>query len=156
GIISTLAGTGEAGFSGDGGPATKAKLQGPYGVCVDEMGDVYIADQRNNRIRRVGREGTISTVAGCGRRGFDGDGGPAIAASLAGPDATVVSGKGVLYIADSGNHRVRMVAPDGVITTFAGTGKGYAGDGGSAMRAQLNVPASLAFDLAGNLLVGDF
>jgi len=154
--ISTLAGTGEAGFSGDGGPAAKAKLHGPYGVSVDDLGNVYIADQRNNRIRKVSRDGMISTVAGNGQRGSKGDGGPAIEASLAGGDATATNRQGVLYIADSGNHRVRMVAPDGVITTIAGTEKGYSGDGGPAVRARLNVPASLAFDLAGNLLVGDF
>jgi sugar lactone lactonase YvrE len=156
GIISTLAGTGEAGFSGDCGPATKAKLQGPYGVCVDNRGNIYIADQRNNRIRKVGRDGTISTVAGNGQRGFTGDGGPAIDASLAGADATAVSGDGVLYIADSRNHRVRKVTADGLITTIAGTEKGYAGDGGPAVQARLNVPAALGFDLSGNLLVGDF
>jgi sugar lactone lactonase YvrE len=156
GTIATLAGTGEPGFGGDGGPAAKARLQGPYGVSVDRHGNVYVADQRNNRVRKITAEGLISTVAGNGKRRFEGDGGPATAAALAGPDATVSDEEGNLYIADSGNHRVRKVSPDGTITTVAGTEQGFAGDRGPAVRARLNLPAALALDPKGNLYVGDF
>lgn len=156
GTIITLAGTGEAGDAGDGGPAVKARLRGPYGVSVDRHGNVYVADQRNHRIRRIARDGTISTVAGTGKRGSSGDGGPATAASLDGADATVTDTDGNLYIADSGNHRVRKVSTAGTITTIAGTTRGYSGDGGPAVGAQLNLPAALALDGAGNLYVGDF
>jgi sugar lactone lactonase YvrE len=156
GTITTLAGTGEPGSAGDGGPAAKAQLQGPYGVSVDRHGNVYVADQRNNRVRKVAPDGTLSTVAGNGKRAFAGDGGPAAAASLSGPNATVSDEEGNLYIADSGNHRVRKVAPDGTITTVAGTEKGYTGDGGQAVQAKLNLPAALALDPKGNLYVGDF
>jgi sugar lactone lactonase YvrE len=156
GKIATLAGTGEPGFSGDGGPAAKAQLHGPYGVSVDLHGNVYVADQRNNRVRKITADGTISTIAGNGKRAFEGDGGPAVVAALAGPDATVSDADGNLYLADSGNHRVRKVSPDGIITTFAGTEQGYAGDGGPAVGAKLNLPAALALDNKGSLFIGAF
>jgi sugar lactone lactonase YvrE len=156
GIMSTIAGTGVAGHSGDGGPATEAKLNGPYGVAVDNKGNLYVADQRNNRVRKIGPDGVITTLAGTDRRAFDGDDGPANKASLAGPDAMLVDDLGNVIIADSGNHRIRRVTPNGVITTIAGTTQGYSGDGGPALKAQLNVPAALALDAKGNLYVGDF
>src|SRR5204863_9151586 len=99
GLIGTLAGKGEAGFGGDGGAATSAKLNGPYGVGVDKEGNVYVADQRNNRIRKISTKGVISTVAGKGRRGFGGDGGPAVEASLTGPNDMLVDHAGNLLIA---------------------------------------------------------
>jgi sugar lactone lactonase YvrE len=157
GTISTLAGTGERGDGGDGGPAGKAKLFGPYGVRADRNGNVYIADQRNNRIRKVAAGGTIITVAGNGRRSGQGDGGPAIEAGLAGPNDMVVDDADNLLIADAGNNRIRRVRRDGSITTIAGTGDaGYDGDGGPAVNARLNHPSALALDGAGNLYVGDF
>jgi len=162
GTISTLAGSGEAGFGGDGGPALKAKLRGPYGVKADKHGNVYIADQQNNRIRKVTPDGTMTTVAGNGKREFSGDGGPATQAGLAGPNDMVLDDAGNLIIADSGHDRIRKVTADGIISTVAGTGirsKGegsYSGDGGPAVKAQLNHPSSLVFDAAGNLYVGDF
>jgi tetratricopeptide (TPR) repeat protein/sugar lactone lactonase YvrE len=163
GTITTLAGTGEPGYAGDGGPAVRAKLWGPYGVRADRHGNVFIADQRNHRVRKVAPDGTITTVAGDGRRGGDGDGGPAIRASLSGPNDMVADGEGNLYIADAGNSRVRRVAPDGTITTVAGTGRvryngesGYDGDGGPATLARLSHPSSLALDAEGNLYIGDF
>jgi sugar lactone lactonase YvrE len=155
GTITTFAGTGEPGFGGDGGPAVRAQLNSPYGVSVDRHGQVFVADQRNHRIRMVNLSGTITTIAGDGRKGFAGDGGPAVRAALDHPDATVSDNNGNLYIAEGGNHRVRKVDPDGKITTVAGTARGYSGDGGPAAKAKLNVPGSLAIDPQGNLFVGD-
>jgi sugar lactone lactonase YvrE len=163
GVISTLAGSGEAGFGGDGGPATHAKMHGPYGVQVDKDGNVYVADQGNNRIRKISPKGRITTVAGNGRRGFAGDGGPATDASLSGPNDMLIDAAGHLIIADSGNHRLRKVNHSGIISTIAGTGKlryngasGLSGDGGPALQARFNHPSTLVQDAAGNLYVGDF
>jgi DNA-binding CsgD family transcriptional regulator/sugar lactone lactonase YvrE len=151
-------GSKSSGYSGDGGPAlaaTLAVLRGS-GIAVDSMGNVFIADSGNGRIRMVSREGTIETVAGTGARGFSGDGGPATAATLFAPVALAVSADGSLYIADTNNHRVRMVDHSGNIFTIAGSGvAGYAGDRGSARDAQLNLPLGLAFDRAGNLYIAD-
>jgi sugar lactone lactonase YvrE len=156
GTISTVAGTGRAGFSGDGAPATAAELDRPYGVAVDGAGCVYIADHNNHRIRRITPDGTISTFAGTGEPGSEGDGADAGSAQLKEPHAVVVDGTGALYIADAGNHRVRRVAPDGTISTVAGTGQeGFGGDGGAAEAAQLNCPAAVALDSAGCLYIGD-
>jgi sugar lactone lactonase YvrE len=156
GINTTYAGNGVPGHAGDQGPAVDARLNGPYGVAVDARGIVYVADQRNNRVRAIRPDGHITTLAGTGRRGFGGDGGPAAQAELAGPDAVLGDDQGNVLIADSGNHRIRKVAPNGSITTLAGTTEGYAGDGGPATEAQLRLPASLALDTSGNLYVGDF
>ena len=141
GIITTMAGNGEIGFSGDGGPAVEAWLNTPLGVTVDEAGNVYIADWGNHRIRRVDGSGIITTIAGTGERGFSGDGGPAVEASLWHPEGVTVDGGGNLYIADWGNHRIRRVDGSGVITTIAGIGEsGFGGDGGPAAGAWLNTP----------------
>ncbi len=154
GTISTIAGTGERGFGGDGGPATEAQLNSPAGVAVDNLGNLFIAD--GHRIRKVDSSGTISTVAGTGERGFGGDGGPAVQAQLASPPAVAVDGAGNLYIADSGNNRIRMVDSTGTISTVAGTGeRGFGGDGGPATEAQLNSPTGVALDGAGNLYIVD-
>ena len=156
GIITTIAGTGERGFSGDGGPADAAQLDVPEGVAVDGSGNLYIADKLNNRIRRVDISGIITTIVGTGVRGFRGDGGPAIAAQLNLPGKIAVDSAGNLYIADSFNHRVRQVDRFGNISTIAGTGgEGYSGDGGPAIAAQLNYPQGLALDGAGNLYIAD-
>ena len=122
GIITTVAGTGDAGFSGDGGPATSARLSGPRGVALDDAGNLYIADRDNNRIRKVDTSGTITTVAGTGDAGFSGDGGPALSATLNGPSGVALDGAGNLYIAEFGNSRIRKVDTSGTITTVAGTG----------------------------------
>ena len=138
GVITTIAGTGVRGFSGDGGPAVEAKLDGPSGIAVDGAGNVYIADRGNDRIRRVDGAGVITTIAGTGVRGFSGDGGPAVEAKLDGPSGIAVDGAGNVYIADYNNHRVRRVDGAGIITTIAGTGvRGFSGDGGPAVEAEL-------------------
>ena len=156
GLISTFAGTGEDGESGDGGPAIEAELCYPAGVATDTAGNVYVADRWNHRVRRIDTEGTIATVAGTGSPGGNGDGGPAIEAQLAYPVAVATDPSGNLYIAEGGSHRIRKVNVDGVITRFAGTGRaGYSGDGGPAARARLANPAGVAADAAGNVYVAD-
>ena len=156
GDISTLVGTGEAGADGDGGPAADARLRLPMGVAVDSEGSVYIADTYNHRIRKVTPEGIISTIAGAGVSGFDGDGGLGTAALLASPTGIAVASDGTLYIADTRNHRVRKLAVDGTITTFAGTGAaGFNGDGGPATLARLNNPRDVAVSADGKLYIVD-
>jgi cysteine-rich repeat protein len=156
GSITTIAGTGVCGFRGDGGPATAALLAEPSGVAVDGAGNVYIADRGNHRIRKVDSAGVISTVAGSGAMGFDGDGGAATVAMLSSPGGIGVDGLGALYIADTGNHRIRHVAPDGQISTFAGTGDPYSSeDGGLATEASLRSPEAVFVDLAGSVYIAD-
>ena len=157
GEITAFAGTGTEGFSGDGGLATAAELEDPRDVAVDGSGNVYIADQWNNRIRKVDTStGIITTVAGNGTRGFAGDGGQATAAQINRPRGVGVDGSGNLYIADSGNERIRKVDTSGIITTVAGTGTtGFSGDGGQATAAQLNRPHGVAVDGTGNLYIAD-
>ncbi len=157
GRISTVAGTGVKGFLGDGGPATAARLDRPFGVAVDSAGVLYIADYNNNRIRRVTADGKIATVAGTGAKDFGGDGGPAVSARLRGPYGVAVDAAGDLYIADTENHRVRKVTADGKIATVAGTGtKDFGGDGGPAVSARLNTPVAVAVDSAGVLYIADY
>jgi len=157
GTISTVAGTGTSGYSGDGGPATSAQLKQPSGVAVDSSGHLYIADSTNHRIRRVGPLGNIGTVAGTGTEGYSGDGGPATGAQLSSPTGVAVDSSGHLYIADYSNHRIRRVGPLGNIGTVAGTGTvGYSGDGGPAASAQLRYPYGVAVDSSGNLYIAEF
>lgn len=158
GTIVTLAGSGTAGYSGDGGPAAAAQLSQPGGLAIDSEGNLYIADAGASVIRKVdARSGMISTVAGTGKAGFAGDQGPAIAAQLNSPRGVSVDTQGNLFIADTGNQRVReLAARNGIITTIAGNGsKGYSGDGGPSARAQLNKPYAIAIDAAGNLYIAD-
>ena len=156
GTITTIAGSGKQGYSGDDGPAIHAKLSGPTGVAVDGAGNLYIADRLNERIRRVDAAGTITTFAGTGETGYSGDNGPAVRARLDLPFRVAVDGAGILYIADRNNHCIRRVDAAGTITTFAGTGEpGYSGDGGPAVRAQLGLPHGVAVDGAGNLYIAD-
>ena len=157
GTISTIAGTGVAGYSGDGGPATAAQLRQPSGVAVDASGYVYVADTQNHRVRRIDAGGTIETIAGTGVPGFDGDGGPAIGARVSYPFRVAVDTSGVVYFADTDNHRIRRIDPDGTIGTIAGNGvKGYGGDGASAPAALLDEPAGVAVDGAGFLYIADW
>jgi streptogramin lyase len=147
GVITTVAGNGTFGFSGDGGPATAASLSNPVGVAVDAAGNVLIADPNNFRIRRVDAvTGVITTVAGSGTFGFSGDGGPATAANLSGPFGVAVDAAGNVLIADRSNQRIRRVdAVTGVITTAAGNGaSGFSGDGGPATAASLSCPLAVA------------
>jgi sugar lactone lactonase YvrE len=157
GSITLIAGTGAGGFSGDGGPATAAKLNDPNGIALDAAGNLYIADASNNRIRKVTTAGIINTVAGYGASmGPSGDGGPAAAAQLFIPNSVAFDSEGNLYIADTGHSRIRKVTPAGIISTVVGNGiSGYNGDGGPATAAQLAMPASVAFDSAGNLYIAD-
>ena len=147
GIITVVAGNRLRGYGGDGGPAARAALRLPVGVVLDRQGNLYIADDNNHRIRRVDRQGIITTVAGNGVPAFAGDGGPATAASLNSPRFLALDQAGNLYISDSNNHRVRKVTPAGIISTFAGNGRrGFSGDGGQARDASLDSPAGLAVD----------
>ena len=153
GIISTAAGNGAYGFSGDGGPATSAALYDPSGVAADAAGNLYIADTFNQRIRKVSPSGIISTVAGWGM-GVDGS--PATSAWLGIPSGVAVDAAGNLYIADSSDNRIRKVNPSGIISTVAGiVARGFSGDGGPATSAALNAPNGVAVDGAGNLYIAD-
>jgi uncharacterized protein (TIGR03437 family) len=155
GIITTLAGNGTQGYSGDGGPATSAELNGPYRVTVDLAGNVYIPDSSNCRIRKVSPNGTITTIAGNGVPGYSGDGGPATSAELTYPEAVAFDSAGNYYIADKANV-VRKVDPSGTITTAAGTGvSGYTGDGGPATSATLDGPVGVQVDSSGALYISD-
>jgi sugar lactone lactonase YvrE len=156
GIITTVAGNGQNGYSGDGGAATNASLEGPFGVACDTSGNLFIADLFNNRIRKVDTNGIITTVAGNGGAGYSGDGGAATNASLYYPEGVAVDTMGNLYIADYQNSRIRKVNTNGIITTVAGKiGFGYSGDGGAATNATLYLPTAVAFDASGNLYIAD-
>ncbi|HEX2204190.1 MAG TPA: RHS repeat-associated core domain-containing protein, partial [Longimicrobium sp.] len=165
GTISTFAGEGQCGTPrnptppadlGDGSPADRAVLQDPYGLAVGPDGTVYIADTRHNRIRRVGADGIIHTIAGTGVGGFGGDGGAARDALLSSPWGVEVGPDGSLYVSDTGNQRVRRIDPDGVITTIAGNGEiGFSGDGGPATAARLNDPSDVGFGPDGSVYIPD-
>ena len=157
GTISLIAGTGEAGFAGDGGPATAARFDRAYGVAVDSLGNIYIADSGNDRIRKISPAGDISTVAGTGEAGFAGDGGPATSAQLNGPDCVAVDRLGNVFFVDMANNRVREISVStGDISTVAGPGTmGDLGDGGSATSAFIGQPYGIALDQAGNLYLAD-
>ena len=158
GIITTVAGSGVPGFAGDGGAATSAQINGPYGVAVGAGGSLYIADTGNNVVRKVSPDGAIRTVAGTGTPGYLGDGGAALSAWLNAPEAVAVDAEGDLYIADTFNGRIRRVGTDGVIATVAGVGSTgiYSGDGGPARSAAISLPTDVALDGAGTLYLADF
>jgi sugar lactone lactonase YvrE len=156
GIIATVAGNGTNSYSGDGGAATNASLNKPYGVACDAFGNLYIADQANSRIRKVDINGIITTVAGNGTNGYSGDGGAATNASLYALTGLAFDAFGNLYIADQANSRIRKVDINGIITTVAGNGNySYSGDGGAATNASLYSPYGVAFDVFGNLYIAD-
>jgi sugar lactone lactonase YvrE len=159
-VISTIAGTGFVGFSGDGGPATAARLYTPFGLAIDASGNLYVCDDDNYRIRRIdAASGIITTVAGNGQNDFSGDGGPATAAALGETSGVAVDASGNLYIADPRGRIRRVDATTGIITTVAGTGSVLAdaplGDGGRATAATLFLPEGVAVDAVGNLYIAD-
>lgn len=156
GSITTIAGTGTPGFSGDGAVATSAQLQAPTAVAVDGLGRVFIADTGNNRIRLIDLDGSISTIAGTGAGGFSGDGGPALLAQISTPLGVAVDGLGHVFIADGDNNRIRRIDIDGTIATIAGNGiADYTGDGAQATSAALNGPFGVAVDGQGRIVVAD-
>ncbi len=155
-FISTAAGNGSPGYSGDGGPATNASLNDPHGMMLDAAGNLFIADTSNNRIRKVGIDGNITTVAGNGTNGYSGDGGAATNASLNSPIGVVADASGNLFIADSLNSVIRKVDTNGLITTVAGNGTvGHSGDGSQATNASLYYTHGMAVDTAGNLFLSE-
>jgi len=155
-IITTIAGNGTAGYSGDGGAATGATVNQPTTLAVDASGNIYIADANNNVIRKVNTSGIITTIAGNGTAGYSGDGGSATSASLNLPFGVRVDAAGNLYIADANNNVIRKVNTSGIITTVAGTGVGgYSGDSGPATSAQLNFCTGVAVDAIGNIYISD-
>jgi DNA-binding beta-propeller fold protein YncE len=171
GTIRTVAGSGLPGFSGDGGPATQARLDFPLGIAIDAAGNVFFADGANSRIRKVSPDGTITTVAGSGPTGPDmgyasGDGGPALQARMRGPLCLAVDGAGNLFETEQDpaataaytgpKSQVRKISPDGIITSVACNGvRGFSGDSGPAVAASLDLPRGVAVDSAGNLYVAD-
>jgi sugar lactone lactonase YvrE len=156
GRITTIAGTGAQGFSGDAGPATAATLDSPQGLALDAAGNLYIADTHNHRIRKLDlTSGLITTIAGS-TPGFSGDNAPATASQLDLPTALALDPANDLYVADTGNHRIRKIAASGLITTIAGNGtQGFSGDAGPAISAAIDSPAGIALDSASNLYLAD-
>jgi hypothetical protein len=156
GIISTVAGNGTQGYSGDGGPATSAELTDPENITVDSSGNLYIADTYGNRIRKVNTSGTISTFAGTGTAGYNGDNIAATSAQLSAPYDVITDTSGNVYISDTNNNRVRKVSASGIITTIAGTGTAsFGGDGGAATSAYINGAIQISMDTSGNLYIAD-
>jgi len=156
-VISTFAGTGERGFSGDGQPAIAAQINDPFGVVRGPDGALWFCEYTGQRIRKIARDGTLSTVAGTGTAGYEGDGGPALQASFDKPHEVRFDAAGNCYIADMMNNAIRRIdAKTGVIATFAGNRqKGYSGDGGPASEASLSSPHSIQFGPDGDLYICD-
>ncbi|HYE98048.1 MAG TPA: hypothetical protein VEJ18_04010 [Planctomycetota bacterium] len=155
--VETFAGTGQAGTTGDGGPAARAQVNNPFGVVRGPDGAVYFCEYDGQVVRRVGPDGTITTVAGSGEKGYAGDGGPALKAAFNKPHEIRFDPRGDLYIADMANHAIRKVdLKSGVVSTVAGNGQaGYAGDGGPAAQSRLKQPHSLQFGPGGDLYICD-
>lgn len=157
-IMITYAGTGDAGYSGDGGPANAAELQMPSGVCRDAAGNIYICDENNNVVRKINATThIITTIAGTGAGSYSGDGGPAVNATLFAPFRCAIDHAGNLYISDKNNSRIRKItAGTGIISTIVGLGvSGYSGDGGLAIHAAIGLPAEMAIDSIGNIYFAD-
>ena len=156
-VISTLAGNGTGGFSGDGNGASLEELFSPSSIARDNSGNLYIADAFNNRIRKINTNGIISTIAGTGAAAYSGDGSAATAAALNSPYGIAVDGTGNIYVSDQANQRIRKINTSGIISTVAGNGSaGYTSDGVAGTTAEVNYPAGIACDAAGNVYVADY
>ena len=156
GIISTIAGTGTAGYSGDGAAATAAQLNQPLNIAVGPSGSVFISDNGNFRVRKINTSGIITTAIGTGSPGFSGDGGAATAAAIYGTYGITTDRSGNIYLGDNGNNRIRKITAAGVISTIAGDGTGgFAGDGGAATAAEIYNPIGVAVDTLGNVYIAD-
>lgn len=164
GRVENVAGTGARAFGGDGGPANEAMLDLPSSVACDSQDNILVSDQANYRIRKIDRNGIITTIAGTSTPGYSGDGGPAIAAQFRAPRGQAappagriaVDARDQIYVADTGNHVIRLIDTQGIIHTIAGTGEpGYSGDGGPATQAQLNTPSDVAIGPDGSVFVAD-
>jgi len=154
--VTTIAGTGTNGYTGDGGAATAAEIGLLQGIVMDNSGNIYFSQTSSSVVRKINSSGTISTIAGNGTAGYTGDGGQATAAELTQPQGIAIDGSGNIYIADVVRNVIRMVNPSGIISTFAGTGSpGFSGDGGQATAAELDLPSDVAIDNIGNLVVND-
>ena len=154
--ISTIAGTGISGYSGDGGAATTALLYNPAHIAIDCSGNIYFTDQSNNVVRKIDVSGNISTIAGTGLASYGGDGGPATAAYLHGPSYVILDKNNDVVISDAGNSVIRRIDPSGNIHTIAGTTYGYSGDGGPASAAQLKNATCIVYDAHNNLYIADY
>jgi len=155
GRLTVIAGTGEGGFGGDGGPATKARLFAPHDLAFDAEGNLLIADTFNHRIRRIDRQGVITTIAGDGKTEPSSYGAPAPKASLNNPQSVALDREGNILVADTFNHVVRRIGRDGAMTIFAGSVAGYGGDGGPATEAQMNLPMAVTVAPDGAVYVSD-
>ena len=156
-IITTVAGNGTAGYSGDGGQASAAEFNEPSDVIFDASGNLYVADWNGNRVRKVTTSGIITTIAGTGVGSYNGDGGQATAAEIYRPEKIILDGSGNIYILDTYNNRVRKINTSGIITTIAGNGSGFtSGDGGYATAAGIYQPTGLAFDASGNIFIAEY
>ncbi len=157
GIITTIAGNGISGYSGDGGPATAAQFGEPLGLAIDASGNIYCSDDNNMRIRKITPSGIISTFAGSGGTGYGGDGGPATAALFTHPSYLYIDASNNLLVSDNGNHRIRKITPSGTITTIAGNGTpSYSGDAGQATAASIQYPGGICQDISGNIYIADY
>jgi sugar lactone lactonase YvrE len=155
GVITTLAGIGSNGYSGDGGPATSAQFYNPLAVAVDTAGNVYVADSNNGAVRMISN-GIITTIAGSGILSYTGDGGPAALAQFSAITGIAVDAQGNIYVADTSNDAIRLFPLGGTVSTIAGNGtQGYTGDGGTSTVAELNNPQGLAVTSSGNVYFAD-
>ncbi|MBL7691977.1 MAG: T9SS type A sorting domain-containing protein [Flavipsychrobacter sp.] len=157
GIVSTIAGCGLSGYMGDGGPATAARFNEPFGIALDDAGNIYVAEYSNNCLRKVSASGIVSTVTGALVAGYSGDGGPASTAKLDRPASVVIDHNNEIYIGDHNNHVIRKISNTGIISTIAGTGvSGYSGDDGPATAATFRGPSDVCIDVVGSLLIADY